>query len=221
MYHQVKQYNTTPEAANIAQDILDAAYAYDVDPILATAVFTTESHFDPHAVSGVGAVGIAQLMPATAAGLGVNPYDRKDNIYGGVKYLSQMLQRYKDWDQPFTYAVAAYNAGPGAVDAAGGVPHYRETQNYVQTVEQTRQQLWQLGGYKGAVPDGSTRFINKMNTAEAPTFPSLNGWRDQGRQRAADTGLAKANTPNHHTPVTTTPQAGAKTNPTPSPAPKR
>lgn len=180
VYNQVSQYNSTAEAAHIAQDILDASYAYDVDPILATAVFTTESHFDPHAVSGVGAVGIAQLMPDTAAGLGVNPYDRKDNIYGGVKYLSQMLNRYKDTENPFLYAVAAYNAGPGAVDAAGGVPHYRETQNYVQTVEQTRQNLWRLGGYKGTMPNGAAdRFINKMDQPDAPVFPSLKEWHEQ------------------------------------------
>lgn len=183
VYNQVSQYNSTPEAAHIAQDILDASYAYDVDPILATAVFTTESHFDPHAVSYVGAVGIAQLMPSTAAGLGVNPYDRRDNIYGGVKYLGQMLQRYKDWDDPFRYAVAAYNAGPGAVDAARGVPRYAETQAYVQTVEQTRQNLWRLGGYKGTMPGGiASKFINKMDSKDAPVFPSLKEWHDQQEQ---------------------------------------
>lgn len=206
VYNQVSQYNTTAEAAHIAQDILDASYAYDVDPILATAVFTTESHFDQGALSGVGAVGIAQLMPDTAAGLGVNPYDRKDNIYGGVKYLSQMLNRYKDTENPFLYAVAAYNAGPGAVDAAGGVPNYRETQNYVRTVEQTRQNLWRLGGYKGTMPNGTAeRFINKMDQPDAPVFPSLQEWRDQKAAHIQQSSLTQKST-NHHVSVTNSSQ---------------
>lgn len=87
VYDQVSKYIRGSEAAAIAQDICDASYMYDVDPILVTAVFTTESHFDNSAVSGVGAVGIAQLMPATAASLNVNPYNRRENIFGGVKYL--------------------------------------------------------------------------------------------------------------------------------------
>lgn len=182
VYHHVQQYVGGDEGARIAQDILDASYAYDVDPLLATAVFTTESHFDNSAVSGVGAVGIAQLMPDTAAYLNVNPYDRKENIYGGVKYLGQMLNRYKGMNNPFIYAEAAYNAGPGAVDAAGGVPHYAETQAYVQTVEATRQQLWHGGGYKGNAPTGSTKLVNKMNTKDAPIFPSLKEWQDQKQQ---------------------------------------
>ena len=75
VYEQVSQYVSEPEAGIIAQDICDASYEYDVDPILAAAVFTAESHFDNSAVSGAGAIGIAQLMPDTAASLGVNPYN--------------------------------------------------------------------------------------------------------------------------------------------------
>ena len=88
------------EAAAIAKDICDASYTYDVDSILVAAVFTTESHFDNSAVSGVGAVGIAQLMPSTAASLKVNPYNRRENIFGGVKYLGQMVE--KDWPRLVT-----------------------------------------------------------------------------------------------------------------------
>lgn len=203
VYNHVRQYVSGDEASYIAQDILDASYAYDVDPLLATAVFTTESHFDNSAVSGVGAVGIAQLMPETAAYLNVNPYDRKENIYGGVKYLGQMVNRYKGWDNPFIYAEAAYNAGPGAVDAAGGVPHYAETQAYVQNVEAMRQQLWQDGGYKGALPNGNTKLVNKMDTKDAPVFPSLKEWQDQ-KQKAMTAQHAKQTTLSHHTTKQTT-----------------
>lgn len=77
VYDQVSKYIRGSEAAAIAKDICDASYTYDVDPILVAAVFTTESHFDNSAVSGVGAVGIAQLMPSTAASLKVNPYNRR------------------------------------------------------------------------------------------------------------------------------------------------
>jgi len=78
-----------------------------------------------------GAVGVMQLMPETAAGLGVNPYDMKSNVEGGAKYLREMLDTF---DGDVKKAVAAYNAGPNAVKAYGGVPPYAETQNYVSSV---------------------------------------------------------------------------------------
>lgn len=131
VYGQVSRYAGNPDAWAITADILDASYAYGVDPVFAAAVFTVESHFDQQAVSSAGAVGIAQLLPGTAAELGVDPYDEQGNIYGGVAYLAALLERYSQWDQPAVYAAAAYNAGPGAVDAAGGVPGYRETVDYV------------------------------------------------------------------------------------------
>jgi hypothetical protein len=175
---QVGKYvSNEPEAASIAQEICDASYTYKVDPILAAAVFTTESHFDNSSRSSVGAVGIAQLMPDTAAMLSVNPYNRKENIIGGVKYLGQMIDRYKTWDKPFLYAEAAYNAGPGAVDRARGVPNYSETMNYVRTVEQTRSDIWKLAGREsnGFSYGGPSKAIAK----KATVFPSLKEWDDQ------------------------------------------
>ena len=138
--------------ASLPRTSVTPPYEYDVDPILAAAVFTAESHFDNSAVSGAGAIGIAQLMPDTAASFGVNPYNEEDNIYGGVAYLGQMLSRYRNWDDPYIYAEAAYNAGPGAVDEAGGIPNYAETINYVDTVEGIRQDIWDKfgdGSYAG------------------------------------------------------------------------
>lgn len=106
-----------------------AAERYGVDRNLAHVVAQMESNYNPHAVSGAGAQGVMQLMPATARGLGVtNSLDPAQNIDGGVKYLAQLSDRYGGDPR---LVLAAYNAGPGAVDHAGGVPNYPETQNYV------------------------------------------------------------------------------------------
>lgn len=105
---------------------------HHVDPALVRAVIRTESNGNPAAVSNKGAQGLMQLMPTTAQQLGVaNVFNPQDNIEGGVKYLQQQLSRYNgDLDK----ALAAYNAGPGAVDRAGGVPKYKQTQEYVRKV---------------------------------------------------------------------------------------
>lgn len=111
--------------------IESAARKYDLPAPLVRAVIRAESNFDPNAVSACGAKGLMQLMDATAAWLGVrDSFDPAANIEGGAKYLRKMLDRYGD----VTLALAAYNAGPGAVDRCGGVPPFRETQVYVQRV---------------------------------------------------------------------------------------
>ena len=117
-----------PELARV---IHSAAQKYAVDPKLVSAVAEVESGGDQNAVSPAGAVGVMQLMPDTAAGLGINPYDMKSNVEGGAKYLREMLDTF---DGDVKKAVAAYNAGPNAVKAYGGVPPYAETQNYVTSV---------------------------------------------------------------------------------------
>ncbi len=120
-----------PADADLSAFVQQAAREYNVDPRLVSAVAQTESGGDQSAVSPAGAIGVMQLMPDTAASLGVNPYDEKQNVEGGAKYLREMLDAFGG---DVRKAVAAYNAGPTAVKAYGGVPPYRETQDYVSKV---------------------------------------------------------------------------------------
>ncbi|HEY7900624.1 MAG TPA: lytic transglycosylase domain-containing protein [Caulobacteraceae bacterium] len=115
----------------IATAIHDSAERHQVDENLVRAVAWQESRYHQAAVSAKGARGTMQLEPSTARALGVDADDQAGNIEGGVIYLSKMMHRY---DGDTSRALAAYNAGPGAVDRHGGVPPYRETQNYVRQV---------------------------------------------------------------------------------------
>ena len=113
--------------------VRDAAARHQVDPALVKAVISTESGWNPQAVSRKGAVGLMQLIPGTAQRFGVgNPFDPAQNVEGGTTYLKSLLDRYNgDLDK----TLAAYNAGEHAVDANRGVPPYWETQRYVQKVQ--------------------------------------------------------------------------------------
>ena len=112
--------------------IAAASAKYALDATLIRAVINAESAFDPLAVSRAGAMGLMQLMPTLAAELGVSdPFDPRQNIFAGSRYLKQLLDAY---DGDVTLALASYNAGPGAVDRYNGVPPYPETQHYVKTI---------------------------------------------------------------------------------------
>jgi soluble lytic murein transglycosylase-like protein len=120
------------EKGNFDTIINSISAKYNVDPRLVSAVVQTESNFNPNAESSCGAQGLMQLMPATAKDLGVkDSMDPTENLDGGVHYLSNMLNRFNG---NVSMALAAYNAGPGAVAKYGGVPPYQETQTYVQRV---------------------------------------------------------------------------------------
>jgi hypothetical protein len=116
----------------------EIARTYNLDPKLLQAIAKVESNYNPRAVSPKGALGVMQLIPSTARLVGVSdPFDPRENIQGGARYLRYLLDKFGD----LTLALAAYNAGPKAVEAYGGIPPYEETQRYVHSVLSLYQRL--------------------------------------------------------------------------------
>lgn len=148
-----------------------AASTYGVPVNLLKAVAKAESSFRPDVTSKCGAMGVMQLMPGTAKSLGVtDPYDAQQNIMGGAKYLANMLKKY---DGNASLALAAYNAGSGAVQKYGGIPPYPETQNYVQKV---LGYAGQALGKIGAVPTRTgvtSDVLAKMDLGNVRSFGDL------------------------------------------------
>lgn len=153
---------------------------YGVNPNLARAIMQQESGGKQSARSGKGAIGLFQIIPPTARDLGIDPHDPEQNVEGGIRYFRNMLDRYGN-DVPT--ALAAYNAGPGAVDSHGGIPPFRETQNYVSAVQNR---------------------YNRLNASNAPASYNLPA---NPQQTAQDTG-AQPPTPTPATPTPSSQQTG-------------
>ena len=129
--------------------IVSKSNKYGLEPSLIRAVISAESNWDPLAVSKKGAVGLMQLMPATAREMKLDPFSPEENIEGGARYLRYLLDRFKG---QLDIALAAYNAGPSTVERAGGIPSIAETRKYVRKV---------LANSKGGVRRESSR-IHKL-----------------------------------------------------------
>lgn len=129
------------------QHLIEAkAKKYDLDPNLLAGLVRQESNFNPYAISHCGAMGLGQLMPETARYLGVkDPFNAAQNLDGAAKYLKEQLDTFNG---SVDKALAAYNAGPGAVKKYGGIPPYKETQNYVRVIKSNIRQIAQNGFFK-------------------------------------------------------------------------
>jgi soluble lytic murein transglycosylase-like protein len=160
-----------------------AARTHNVDPLLVDSVIQVESSYDPYAVSPKGAEGLMQLMPSTARMLGVsNSFDPQQNIEAGVRYLKQLKDIFKD-DR---LALAAYNAGPGAVEKFKWIPPYRETLSYVDEVGRRYDGARKAAASEAAVqaaapkPEGSAAPVEKVPSEKVEEkHPKLEQFVDQ------------------------------------------
>lgn len=166
---------TTYTASQLESYFEEASNIFGVSTNLLKAIAKAESNFNPSAVSSAGAIGIMQLMPSTAASLGVsNVYDARENILGGAKLISQLLVKYNG-DQ--SLALAAYNAGSGNVDKYGGIPPFEETQSYVVKVLNNLQETI-------TIPATTTTTASNTTTTGSNSLSSLFELTGEARDEA-------------------------------------
>ena len=171
----LRQYNPQmPEwqSKDLARHLLLTAVRWKVDTNMLAAIVTVESSWHTHAVSYAGAIGLGQLMPGTAATLGVNPRDPDENLQGAARYLRGLLEEFGSNPNRYELVFAAYNAGPIAVQRYGGVPPYYETQHYVLKVLRA----WNV--LRSTVHIPRAAFAAAALGAQGP---DVNYWLDDGR----------------------------------------
>ena len=152
------------QSRDLASRLLRNASRWRIDPNLLAGLVTVESRWQTHARSRVGAYGLGQLMPGTAAALHVNSHNAGENLAGSARYLGGLLDRFSKKSNKYALACAAYNAGPQAVVRYGGIPPYAETQHYVVRVLRAMHHIERTLQYSPSV------------ASSAPTAPDVSYW---------------------------------------------
>ncbi len=160
------------QSKDLARHLLNTAQRWKLDANMLAAIVTVESSWHTHARSSVGAIGLGQLMPGTAATLGVNPRDPVANLSGAAHYLRGLMQTFASRPNRDTLVFAAYNAGPKAVERFGGIPPFEETQNYVVKVMRTWHHLQTSVRFPQSVLASASRI--------AATGPDVDYWLNNG-----------------------------------------
>jgi len=167
--HKINPHLPHWQSDELARRVLVNANRFKLDANLLVALVTVESAWRTHARSRVGAVGLGQLMPATASRMGVNPRNADQNLRGAARYFSTLLERFSSSPHQYALATAAYNAGPRAVTSYGGIPPYAETRHYVVKVLRT----WKHIARVVKIPADTSAYVAP---AQHPSAPDAAYW---------------------------------------------
>lgn len=188
---------TIAKAESYARSVMADAWRMHIDPKFIMSIVTVESGWNAHAVSNAGAQGLGQLMPGTAARLGVNPHNPAENLRGTSKYLKSLLQHFAGKPDALKLAIAGYNAGPKAVERYHGIPPYAETQRYVVKVLR----VWkQIDARAGLAFRAAPAPAHRVATITAP--PDVRNWVSP-ESSALPVGNAPAPAPDATSPAVT------------------